>query len=297
MNYKKTYPDIENRILNDEYFYFKNKYKNVAFNYQFCGKENLPSDGYKNIVIFEPILEIPQQWDAEYLKQYDTCICFNSKMSKYLTDMGIKNINNKNYLSSFNSYFFLKKDEFLNFNNKINGILILNKTEERKKHYSDIYNLRGKYLDDLNIFPVEKHVYSKVPWKSEFYKGQIDAPYHGHYLNLKLISQYKFCLCFESTYDYFYSYDFFTERMINCIKSKTIPIYIGCYNINEFVPKEAFIDITNFKDINHLSKYIKDISKDEYEYNKVINFGYEWYKDVFEKKSSSLDLENILNNL
>ena len=68
-----------------------------------------------------------------------------------------------------------------------------------------------------------------------------------------------------------------TERMFNCFKAKTIPIYIGCYNIEEHVPKDLFIDFREFKDNPHkLAEHLKSFDKSKWE--DMTERAFEWNK-------------------
>ena len=43
--------------------------------------------------------------------------------------------------------------------------------------------------------------------------------------------------------------NWFTEKLIDCFQTKTIPIYLGCDNIGDFFKTEGMIIITNFNDL------------------------------------------------
>lgn len=70
--------------------------------------------------------------------------------------------------------------------------------------------------------------------------------------------------------------NYFTEKLIDCFVSKTIPIYWGCPNIGDFFNLDGMIILDNIKDlklINNLSKqfYIDRIEFIEDNYNRVLN--------------------------
>jgi hypothetical protein len=116
----------------------------------------------------------------------------------------------------------------------------------------------------------------------------------SHYEILKKINEYMFCWCPESTYHDLWSYGHITERLFNCFKAKTIAIYYGCYNIEELVPKELYIDFRYFvNDLDGLSKFLIELSKDRNRYIDMVESAYEWNKT--NKIGSIIELEKVLH--
>lgn len=66
---------------------------------------------------------------------------------------------------------------------------------------------------------------------------------------------------------------FFTEKILDCFLLKTIPIYWGCTNINEFFNKEGIIEFGNIDDFIYISNILteefynskKDIIEENYQ--------------------------------
>lgn len=72
---------------------------------------------------------------------------------------------------------------------------------------------------------------------------------------IKTISNYKFSLCFENT-----SFPgFITEKIIDCFKAGTIPIYLGTPDITKFIPADTFIDMRKFKSMEKLLSFLLQI--------------------------------------
>jgi hypothetical protein len=71
-----------------------------------------------------------------------------------------------------------------------------------------------------------------------------------------VLSQYKFCLCFENSK--FPGY--ITEKILDCFFSGTIPIYLGAPDILDFIPPDTFIDFRKFDNFDQLYKYISSIT-------------------------------------
>jgi len=85
-----------------------------------------------------------------------------------------------------------------------------------------------------------------------------------------------FCWCPEPIYHELWSYNYVTERLFNCFKSKTIAIYYGCYNIEDLIPKELYVDYRDFKDMKELSEYLIELSNDKERYNKIVEDAFKW---------------------
>jgi hypothetical protein len=158
----------------------------------------------------------------------------------------------------------------------------------------DIVYMREQSIKGLNVSPhLVKHVYSPTPWCEELYQGPCgNRPSHIDLLGL--LNLYLFRICFESTYHPMWSWDFMTERMFDCFKTKTVPIYLGCYNIEQHVPKELFIDFRDFGfDIKALADYLISFPKDKY--IEMTEAAYKWVKTC--RIGSVEDLENLLKDL
>ena len=62
--------------------------------------------------------------------------------------------------------------------------------------------------------------------------------------------------------------DYFTEKLIDCLITKTIPIYWGCPNINDYFDTSYWIPIEKVTTYSYTEDYYKENLK-------KINFNYE----------------------
>jgi hypothetical protein len=106
----------------------------------------------------------------------------------------------------------------------------------RKRIYSKLQNVKN-----INGFEIVTHVSPpRIERKEE------------------LLDTFKFSIVVENG-----SYEnYFTEKIIDCFATKTIPIYNGCPNIGDFFDVES---ILTFNDENDLIDTIEAIDKDTYE--------------------------------
>jgi len=124
------------------------------------------------------------------------------------------------------------------------------------------------------------------------YKNKIDC--FGLYCNQVetidlALNDYMFSVCIENS-----SIDnYFTEKIINCFATGTIPIYCGCSNIEKFFNIEGIIQIKTFADFSSVfEKLNADYYKSKYKYVSE-NFGKSKEYFVIE----DWIYENILKNI
>jgi hypothetical protein len=73
------------------------------------------------------------------------------------------------------------------------------------------------------------------------------------------LGQYKFALCFENTI----LEGWITEKIFDCFRAGTIPIYWGAPNIDTGIPAGCFIDMRHFESYQDLASYLKGLGEVE----------------------------------
>lgn len=94
-------------------------------------------------------------------------------------------------------------------------------------------------------------------WKSDdhlSYKGVIKDKAHIYH-------EYRFAICYENIEG---MRGYITEKILDCLTSGIVPIYAGAPDICDYVPKECFIYLREYKDYEGLYNYISNIREDEY---------------------------------
>ena len=116
-----------------------------------------------------------------------------------------------------------------------------------------------------------------VKYISENYKqitccGKVLNNTNGEYLSwdinerIEYHKHYKFNFCFEN-YESNGNPKYITEKIVNAFMFRTVPIYWGSNDINEFFNKEAFINCNGLTQEEILNKIIEvDTNNDIYEY-------------------------------
>lgn len=274
MYIKKYVEDLEIRIGMGEFEYLKIKYPTVAFNTQDAYGRPQDRNTGKNILLAqEGYITVPNNYNPDFIKKYDVLITYNSKYKELHPEL---NICLQDAPINWENYYEL--DSFLSFDEKIKGVCSLAKVYNTGAE-GDINFMKHTVMRDLKVEPdLCVHTYGPVQYgRPESYKGYIGYK-HSHYYSLKKINEYLFNWCSEPIYHELWGWNYVTERLFNCFKSKTVAIYYGCYNIQDLVPTNIFIDYRNFKDIDDLSKYLIEFSKDKKKYTEMVENAFEWNK-------------------
>ena len=76
---------------------------------------------------------------------------------------------------------------------------------------------------------------------------------------IKIMSNYKFAICFENV-----SYPgYVTEKIIDCFVAGVIPIYLGAPDVQDLIPKGAFIDMRRFDSWGSLNDYLDALKEED----------------------------------
>ena len=74
----------------------------------------------------------------------------------------------------------------------------------------------------------------------------------------ELLAQYRFTLTMEN----FVYPGYVTEKIFDALAAGSIPVYLGAPDIEDFVPKGAFIDMREFSDPTALERYLDEMSQE-----------------------------------
>lgn len=124
------------------------------------------------------------------------------------------------------------------------------------------FGLYGRGWNAPMKFSIKEKLFGHRTYKC--YKGSIPRNLNA---KLEILSKYKFNLCFENCV----ADGYISEKIIDCLKAHTVPIYFGAPNINKYIPKNCFIDFRSFKSYSELIEFLKNM--DEKTYSKYIKNG------------------------
>ncbi len=87
------------------------------------------------------------------------------------------------------------------------------------------------------------------------YKGRVDS-------KIETYHNYKFAVCLENTKG---DVDYVSEKIYDCLCAGIVPIYAGAPNVDEYIPKDCFIDYFEFQSLDELADRLLNMPKEEYE--------------------------------
>lgn len=228
-----------------------------------------------SLLQFENINVCPSNYDLNVIKQYKKVYTWNSRN---YNEMLLRNNIDAILLPGlplFDNYDWLDEKDFIPFEEK-DGICLI----ARHRMSAHPWDLCAKRLEVFeNLQHITKHAYGKVPFGKNNYGGVIGTigtkeTYPGSLQKLKVLNKYKFSIAFENLYNQFYSWDYVSEKITDCFKAKTVPIYYGCYNIEKRIPNHLYIDYRKFKNDKDLNEYLLDMPDSIF--NMMIENAYKW---------------------
>lgn len=148
------------------------------------------------------------------------------------------------------------------------------------RKYPDDFSLYGRGWNNPQRFSILQRLFGYKKYKT----------YKGEFLQkdrYKILSQFKFSLCFENSVHTGY----ITEKIIDYFKGGCVPVYFGAPNITDYISDKCFIDYRKFKNLEELAEFLKVM--DEKTYNSYLKeikkflFGKEflnkWSSNAFAK--------------
>ena len=266
--------------LNNHKLEILNKYRNykeydafIFFNYPNSKKsfvlDALNSSKKKYLLNLECPTVYPQTWDKEIFQRFDKIFTWDDSL-----------IDNSKFFKINNPSYPLEKIETLpkNLKKKFSVIVGSNKSSD---NINDLYHKRLEIIqwyeknevNDLDFFGYgwDKYVFNgskiirafnKFNFLTKFlapkfknYQGSFDGK------KVDLLKEYKFSYCIENAKGY---QGYITEKIFHCFFALTIPVYLGCPNITNHIPKECFIDMRDFNSVKDIHFFLKNMPNDKF---------------------------------
>jgi FkbM family methyltransferase len=126
----------------------------------------------------------------------------------------------------------------------------------------ELYSLRvaaARWFNEHSDIPFDvfgRPAFNQLP----NYRGELD-PYEKKF---EVLSGYRYALCFENIFDPVWSKGYLTEKILHCLMCGTVPIYYGCYNVEDYIPADCYIDYRQFDDLSALNQYLHRITDADY---------------------------------
>lgn len=154
--------------------------------------------------------------------------------------------------------------------------------------YGKAYKNRNRVCDMFNA-KINVDKYGKAYKKHLKWPEDIPNKFTNKHL---LIKKYKFCLAIENTINYVkwgqmhsdpIDNDYITEKLWDCMRAGSIPIYFGAENAKKYFPTNtSIIFFKDFENYNKVVEYVLKVKNNSKILNQYINwpntYSNNWYK-------------------
>jgi hypothetical protein len=210
----------------------------------------------KILILYEPEIVIPDNWDEAYHDRFDKVLTWNDKL-----------VNRQNYIKHNFTVDWTDRLPCQITESEFNKrkLLCLMQTAKNSDHPNSLYPRRIQAIQwfqqnamfDFDLWgrgwPIQ-HFYSC----RGVTKNKLDT-----------YSKYKFALTFENCDN---ATGYISEKILDAFMAGIVPIYLGAPNVTTHIPSECFIDMRDFESYDDLYKYLKGVSYQRYcEYLEAID--------------------------
>ena len=153
-------------------------------------------------------------------------------------------------------YFFIDQtNDNVPYNDK--KLITLIAGNKESDYPGELYSERRRAIDYFE---------NNHPDKFEFYGNGWDSLKHPCYKGrckekAEVFHRYRFAICYENMQGL---NGYITEKLLDCLESGIVPIYLGAPNIKDIVPGKCFIDFRDFANYDELFEYIVNIDEKKY---------------------------------
>lgn len=107
----------------------------------------------------------------------------------------------------------------------------------------------------------EFEFYGRYQFGSRNYRGAIPG-FHSGKGKIQVLKNYRFCICFENST---HLKGYITEKIFCCFAAGCVPVYWGAPNVEDYIPKNCYVDWRDFPDTESLYRYLKEMPNEVYE--------------------------------
>ena len=125
------------------------------------------------------------------------------------------------------------------------------------QHPNELYSHRVRAIRWFEVSaPAHFDLYG-MGWKKEQFPS-----YQGAVTDkLSTLARYRFCICYENALGY---PGYITEKMLDCLRVGTIPVYGGAPNVTRWIPADCFISVGQFKNFFELFDFLNGMDEVRY---------------------------------
>jgi len=196
------------------------------------------------LLLFEPPTVEPRGYDPEVQEKFGKILTWDDDL-----------VDGKKFVKYYYPELKPRIAEVVPFEEKKFCVMLA--TRRSSRHPKELYSERERVIRFFENKPGELDLYGWFWEKRRFVNWKGRAPD-----KLQTVKQYKFSICYENMGDV---RGYVTEKIFDCFAAGNVPIYLGASNIEEYVPADCFIDRRKFSGEEELYRYLKSMSREEYE--------------------------------
>lgn len=223
----------------------------------------------KILYIWEPAVIIPANYDIALWRAFDIVLTWNDEILESLK----KNPEQFTCLKLF----YPEKNNFVENSipfaeKKLCVLIASNKNHSDTGACISLSQPRADIIDWFEKYePLNLDLYGRGWPAITIYKGIIPGfePFDPS-CKIHVLSQYRFCICFENSS----SPGYISEKILNCLASGCIPVYLGSLNIKHYIPEDCFIHYADFASIQDLFDFLETM--DEKTHQRYVDCARKW---------------------
>ncbi|HOD76065.1 MAG TPA: glycosyltransferase family 10, partial [Syntrophorhabdaceae bacterium] len=228
--------------------------------YSFAGR----TEGLDVLLLSEPVIVLPGQYNDDIWQHFDHVITLYDHLietrpgfSKNLYPRSGLNVSTDNADAASTADPFERQQKYP-LEERLRGMMLVNGNKHSRVP-GELYSKRieaALWFHNNSDLPF--HVYGTPPFLLPNYRGAIPVG-----SRLATVARYRYCLCFENTDHPVLSLGY-VEKILDCMETRTVPVYLGAPNIGRYIPEDCYIDFRRFRDYGELDSYLRSMTDDEY---------------------------------
>lgn len=203
----------------------------------------LNADIAKYLCLYETEIIKPDNWDTEFHKRFDRLFTWSDKHVDHNRFIKINSAIDPELPQDFEAL----KAAF--HQRKLCTLIAGAKTAQ---HPNELYSerMRAIHWFEANA-PQDFDLYGFGwnPAAFPSYRGAVDD-------KLATLSRYRFAICYENARNY---PGYITEKILDCFRAGVVPVYLGAPNIDQWIPRDCYIDRNDFATEQALYAYLSAV--------------------------------------
>lgn len=237
-----------------------------------------------SILVVEPYCVLQRDYDVGFIKKFRYIFTWATNAMTHEAIQGkVVPINHPTYHKI--PRLGKRSGSWPSWNERADEIVII-ANNKSSKHHSELYSLRVYLADVLDAFsPYKVSWYGQMPLKRPYYRGVAKN-------KEEVLSKAKFSICTENSYSKKFTHNYFTEKMPDVWMAGAVPIYMGCFNIDDMgTLGGCYIDLRPLVEKHGKSWKIHKARLN----NKIVNFTQSQYNDYVKNLHVHVDRAGLLD--